>query len=221
MTFQIKDFARRADDQARIARLEIVDYEIDDAMLVYTAREIAAPYQEFEGTFVLEDEDPRVEELGCYEFWRLCRAIGLEDFPTETRDILLRDFAAVVSAGQIVKFLDLPPAAGDQRHGVGMGAATARHVGPDPMLDLIVRFRAAEAAYDAAPAGLSDEECDDLREQTCGPLYCELCDSPPPIRSNEGAIEAIRTAIAMESEQIDLAMLGAVINYLQASQPPT
>ncbi|MEF2545950.1 hypothetical protein VQ045_02115 [Aurantimonas sp. E1-2-R+4] len=107
MTIHQNAIADTATDEARYARLEIVDSEvIDDAILVYTAREIAAPYQEFERSIVLVDEDPRVEEFGRLEFWQLCRAIGREDFPTETVDILLRDFAAVVSAGQIVRFLD-------------------------------------------------------------------------------------------------------------------
>ncbi|MEF2548842.1 hypothetical protein VQ045_16915 [Aurantimonas sp. E1-2-R+4] len=94
----------------------------------------------------------------------------------------------------------------------------------DPMFDLICRYRATSAAYEAASEaapgrGLSDDECAALRARTFGPLYDELRDSPPPIRSNHGAVEAIRTVLDESGidDLFDLALIEEVIDYLQAA----
>ncbi|MEC5383952.1 hypothetical protein VSX64_24980 [Aurantimonas sp. C2-6-R+9] len=48
---QTNGVARKADDEARFARLEIIDSEvIDDSILIFRAWEIDEPYEEFDGS---------------------------------------------------------------------------------------------------------------------------------------------------------------------------
>ncbi|MEC5292356.1 hypothetical protein VQ044_20295 [Aurantimonas sp. C2-5-R2] len=104
---QTNGVARKADDEARFARLEIIDSEvIDDSILIFRAWEIDEPYEEFDGSFVLVNADSQINVVGIERFGRLCLAIGSTDLVEYSTELHYREFVAVVRRGRIVWFVE-------------------------------------------------------------------------------------------------------------------
>lgn len=100
---------------------------------------------------------------------------------------------------------------------IAMGAGASAVIVHDPMLELIQRYR-AEMAYFNANASDDDDESNALADATYGPLYDQLIDSPPAITTDEGAIEALRAVLneCTGRDPFDDSLLTAALTYFDS-----
>lgn len=91
----------------------------------------------------------------------------------------------------------------------------------DPMTMLCGKYHREVAAYEAGKAGLDDAAAQDLYDRTIEPVRDRMFRTPPAIKTDRGAAEAMRVALEDQGVSgVELSLLRSVSTYLDGRASP-